>query len=582
MTLDRLMGVLAQKVPKPTADKVSQAFMKDPQLASALHYYQKNRGPNAKAKEFLDYISRFPQFFELTGKFQNDADFRKVFSDVMRTEDAGRVLKAGLGAEPIDRAEIARQAAAKARSKGEHPARAAAGSGARAIGLTAGPGGVRGVNPVGGASDYGYENDGSWIAGAGPSGPPRGGATSTNLGGGAVPNPAVGSKPVVPSGQQAGMNAGGGHDAGAVKALNAYDTDGANFGKTTFDFHQNQEAFLKYLDSIDGSGVKRAQFECAMGWPPGNTLDGQPYTCPQHLTNLGPDGKGDDLSGACYESGLYDVCLAYCKSDPNHCGGGLDTYWNACRNSRGHSALGNGDIACIKSCTRNEAVDTSVTQDNAACMATINAGIWDTDCHSGALACRYCRDTQDCNPHACGMTTCYDHGQLSGGTPEQVAAANLVAAADQQAASACLPSMSAATCTSYQTFLKTTGCDPTKQNCVVSYDLAKLTGQDTGGGSDASGGGGANPSSPIPGVGGTGQPVNHCKGQSASAVGCGTDWGVGTLHTAYNTGKAFCGDICGAATALVTLPVTGLAIAGGAVVGGLSKAANVIGKFLHP
>ncbi|MCX5789836.1 MAG: hypothetical protein NTX64_15240 [Elusimicrobia bacterium] len=595
MTLQELMGVLARKVPKPTIEKVTKAVEAEPQLRKGWNYYLKNRGPAAKAKEFLDYFSRLPKFKELMQKLQDDAGFNKTYADVMRTDDAGRVLKAGLeaGAGPLDRTGIARQATAEARSSGENHAPPVAGGGAHAIGLAAGPGGGRGANPAGGASPYGSDEAGSRIAGANPSGPSGGGATAANLGGGEIPGGTFGSDSAAPSGRQAEANAGnrdaggGGHDAGGLRKLKAYDTNGANFGATTFDFHSYQQAFLTFLDGIDGSGVKRAQIECAMGWPPGKTANGKPYTCPPHLTSLGPDGKGDDISGACYETGLYDICLAFCNQDPKHCGGGLDTYWNACRNSRGHTTSANGDVACIKSCTRNEAVDTRVTQDNAACMATIDAGTWDADCRSGALACKYCLSSQDCNPRRCpdSLGTCYEHGQLSGGTPQQIVAANPVAAADQKPTSACPASMPAATCTSYQTFLETTGCDPEKTNCVASYDVAKLTGQDSGSGSGTSGGtgsdgGSATPSIPPPGSAGNTQPVNHCFGQSASAVGCGVDWGVGTLNTVSNIGKALCGDACGALGALVTLPLTGLAIAGGAVVGGLSKAANVIGGVL--
>ncbi|MCX5788234.1 MAG: hypothetical protein NTX64_06980 [Elusimicrobia bacterium] len=155
MTLEQLMGVLKQKVSKPTAEKVAKAFMAEPQLASAWKNYQKSRGPGSKAKEFVAYISGLPKANELMEKFQNDADFTQAFSDVMKT-DTGRVFKAGVesnsGAGRLIRAEILRRSATEARSSGERHAApvAGGGSGARALGLAGGPRSGRGTNSVGG------------------------------------------------------------------------------------------------------------------------------------------------------------------------------------------------------------------------------------------------------------------------------------------------------------------------------------------------------------------------------------------------------------------------------------------------
>ena len=158
MTVEQLMGVLKQKVSKPTAEKVAKAFMAEPQLASAWNNYQKKHGPDSKAKEFVDYISRLPKIDDLMQKFQNDADVSKAFSEVMKT-DAGRVFKAGVetnsGAGRLTRAEILRRSPTEARSSGEHRDRPVAGGGARGIGLAAGPRSGRGTNLSGGEAPGG-------------------------------------------------------------------------------------------------------------------------------------------------------------------------------------------------------------------------------------------------------------------------------------------------------------------------------------------------------------------------------------------------------------------------------------------
>ena len=62
MTLDDFIKLLEKEVPKPVARKVAAGFNKDDKLKKAWKLFKKKRGGKAPATEFVDFITRIPEF----------------------------------------------------------------------------------------------------------------------------------------------------------------------------------------------------------------------------------------------------------------------------------------------------------------------------------------------------------------------------------------------------------------------------------------------------------------------------------------------------------------------------------------
>ncbi|MCX5790076.1 MAG: hypothetical protein NTX64_16460 [Elusimicrobia bacterium] len=402
MSLDDFLGLLDKGVPKPVADKVVHEFTKQPQLEQAWKVYKKMRGPTAPAREFVNYINRIPAFRQLVSKFEKDSAFKQAVSEVLKNPEVNRVVKTGMpnytGARRVDQAAIAREWAGKAHVNAIQGGGAPAGGGGAKAGLTvagvphtgaAAAAGVTGAGPVAAAAPVagGQPMAGDRAAapaspkasanlGGGPSGDASGGASS---GGGAY------------TGSQVETNTGN-QDAGTgdspVVALNLDSTklqtnlDSAgqqtldNQGKAApnrFSALQHMDAFLKYFDD-KGLETKRMEIECAMGWTPEKTASGKAYSCPSKYS-----GKSDDVFGACYDTGNYELCSKACASKGVDCGGALPDYFSSCLSAHTDSSHTPGH--CITDCIDNQTSSCEHSMYSASNMA-----MWDNTCVGGSGA----------------------------------------------------------------------------------------------------------------------------------------------------------------------------------------------------
>ncbi|MCX5787716.1 MAG: hypothetical protein NTX64_04285 [Elusimicrobia bacterium] len=560
LTLDEFLKVLDDRVPKSVSKNFTTEFMKQPALKHALTYYRRNRGPYAEAKEFVNYITRISEFRKLTQQFSSNAAFNAAYSDVMKNPQTGAIVKGGLAnyTSQTPSGSAARQWAAKPRSN------PSAGVGSvSAVASSGGPGVLTARAPASAGALTAYGPPGA----IGTTEPPAGGAgpkgsADVQLGGGNASKEgsdqnSFGGAPL-PSGKaeknKGGDAGGGGYDvndhlsgSGALQSnIDSNKKEYTNQGQAaSFDPKNYIQLVLKWMNVQDQTGVSRANMECAMGWKPEKTTNGKDYSCPGALNGLGPDGNGDDISGACYETGYYKKCEEFCAQDPAHCNGGLDSYWDSCRKAKSHT--GEDDPSCIKSCTRTSAALPSQqhAQDTDACMATIDPKIWDGNCKSNGVSCEYCLKSQDCNPHSCpcpqGPCTCYDNGTLVGGTQEQNADAALVMA-QEDAKVGCPTSMNPIECQSYLKFCVATNCNPLQRDCRVAGNSAGLTTptaqQNCGGvGQPACGQTTTMTSTSVTAT--TTRPPDPCA--SGDALGCGGK--VGNFGDKLFSGK--CGSPCG-------------------------------------
>ena len=115
MTLDDFIKLLEKEVPKPVARKVAAGFNKDDKLKKAWKLFKKKRGGKAPATEFVDFITRIPEFRPFMADLQQDAGFKQAFNDVAKRPDVADVLRRGMKAPP---ASLAARSGAPAQAEG--------------------------------------------------------------------------------------------------------------------------------------------------------------------------------------------------------------------------------------------------------------------------------------------------------------------------------------------------------------------------------------------------------------------------------------------------------------------------------
>lgn len=356
MSLDDFIGLLEQKVPKPVAQKVAKEFMKEPKLKQAWQAYRIMRGDKAPAKNFVDFITRIPQFRQLMAKFQSDPGFKQAFNDAAKQKEINAVLRGGL----------------------RNVASVELGTGKKS-------GGGR-IGPSGKASDVeaikreweqkaksGIDLSGYQMAGVGPFAGAREMTTAGMIShpSAAGGNPATGGGPT----QSAlGDNLGGGQrntkELDKSWQANAVDDK----GKEQFD--ADRRLLTKLMKSLTDD--ERKKIEAAM------CINPAVVPCNPTIDH--------DIWGACWSSGLLERCKALC-SEVAGCaaesGEKMENSFAACRAGDARKPE-----ECIRACKDQ-------THGYACAGGDIDAAEWTAACEQKAVPDpSYCSDTMYYGPCA--------------------------------------------------------------------------------------------------------------------------------------------------------------------------------------
>lgn len=119
MGVDEFLGLMERRVPKPVAAWVAGEFKKDKKLSAAWKLYKKTRGGKAPAKEFVDFITRIPQFRQLMTKFQSDPGFKQALAGVVSHKELAAVVRGALRELPGGQTAAGRKGGAAARGGGK-------------------------------------------------------------------------------------------------------------------------------------------------------------------------------------------------------------------------------------------------------------------------------------------------------------------------------------------------------------------------------------------------------------------------------------------------------------------------------
>ncbi|MBI4346536.1 MAG: hypothetical protein HY553_06755 [Elusimicrobia bacterium] len=353
LTLDEFMGMLEESAPKPLAEKVARAFVKEPTLQLAWKVYQKKRGGKAPAREFINYISKLPQFRQLLARFQGEPGFKQAFASVVKGKEINKAIREGLanstlrlggtrstqalrgkgpGAGAVDADAIARDWERKAHS------------GVRL------PGGMGALPPDGTATrDMIPVLSGGRITGGGGSAMGGAGAGQGLLGG------------------AGGAGGGAGtHDATKFdkgwKAVEAVDK-----GRQQFEGDRRlMTVLMKSLTAAEIEALERAM--CA----------NPKYPCD-------PNAMETNIWGACWKTGMYARCTELCLTGAaQDCPSDMTSNaFNACRAS--------GDLrppsTCILECLPPK-------ESHGCRQGNINEGEWNDACRLKTVPREKCLKTQ--------------------------------------------------------------------------------------------------------------------------------------------------------------------------------------------
>lgn len=85
LTVDELMDMFDQRIPRPEAASAAKELAKQPGLQEAWRNYQKKGRTQNAEREFIDYVRRIPQFRQLAARFLSDPATRQAHSETPRT-----------------------------------------------------------------------------------------------------------------------------------------------------------------------------------------------------------------------------------------------------------------------------------------------------------------------------------------------------------------------------------------------------------------------------------------------------------------------------------------------------------------
>lgn len=374
MSLDEFVGLLEASAPPAVAQEVARQFRTDPQLKAAWGVYQKVRGGKAPAREFIEYISRIPEFRKLVSKFQSDSAGQQAFAAIGSTPQLAAVVRGAMRffSQPAARADdprteaIVREWRRKAMVNMDLSKYtvAAVGPFAAAAGRTRTPTATSATG-AGAPTMPGVQaaGPGAWAGAAqGASGPEaqKGGAP--------------------PPGLKAGKNA---HDVGRLD--NGWKSravgDDANFAD-----------YRKWI----------TQMLLALKEPTRRAVQAK------------LESGEEDLWGACYVTGNYDECKQVCRDVPEARCEDKDR-WQACRSGATRDAK-----ACVMACLGGDA--------KLACDPDLAE--WDPLCADKSVPQGYCAQYQKYGPPVCDTAgNCMqDMGGYGGSVPPVLASGKGAAA----------------------------------------------------------------------------------------------------------------------------------------------------------
>ncbi|MBI4346931.1 MAG: hypothetical protein HY553_08760 [Elusimicrobia bacterium] len=96
MSFNEFIDVARKATPKPVAEKFVDEFLGEPPLLDELTEFERARGGDAPASEFLGRMLRRPEFASLVSSFRSDAGFQEAFAAIARDPRAADVLR-GVG-----------------------------------------------------------------------------------------------------------------------------------------------------------------------------------------------------------------------------------------------------------------------------------------------------------------------------------------------------------------------------------------------------------------------------------------------------------------------------------------------------
>lgn len=306
LSVDELMSMLEARVPKETARAAAIAFIKEPALRKAWGRFTKARGKKAPASEFVEFLTKVPQFKSFVAKHGSDPAVEAAFDGLLRDRRFADAVRAepgaGTASRPLD---IIREWERLAVSGVDTGSSAAASGGAAA----AGPGAL--------AAQRG-----------------RGAASAAHT---SVSNLSGGSS--IGGGSAGGGKGAGGSNTQALKASGA-------------EAH-NVSAKLDTLFKTKAAGDK-------------DTTEAQRYRDEQRrwitkfLAALQPDSArkaiqgrlesgAEDQWGACFITGNYNLCRNVCAQVPEANCESKTPYW-ACRGVQKAGGEIRDPVDCIKRC----------------------------------------------------------------------------------------------------------------------------------------------------------------------------------------------------------------------------------------
>lgn len=98
--LDDFLGMLDERTPKQVSARVANEFNKSSVLKESFKKFKKKHGGAAPARQFVDYVTRIPQFRQLMAKFRGDPSFKAAYADAAKDRQMNDVLRSGLNAGP--------------------------------------------------------------------------------------------------------------------------------------------------------------------------------------------------------------------------------------------------------------------------------------------------------------------------------------------------------------------------------------------------------------------------------------------------------------------------------------------------
>ncbi|MBI4346537.1 MAG: hypothetical protein HY553_06760 [Elusimicrobia bacterium] len=392
ITLDEFVASLQTRVPAPLAKKVAREFMKEPMLNEAWKQYKRQRGGKAPAANFVDFISRVPQFRQLVARFQGEPGFKQAFANAVKPKEISSALREGMAAA----------------AGGMTPSRSG-----RSAGLKR-HGGAGSVDAAAIAKEWEKKAHSGVQLGGGFSGtPPRDRVPVTSIASIGGAGHAGGG-----AGARQGAMAGGDRGEGAASGR-ATPLDKSWRGEQITDqgrakFEGDRRLMTVLMKSLTPGEIEALE----------KALCANPkYPCEEpHETNIW---------GACWKTGLYERCRELCLTGAaQDCEASMTgSPYNACRASGDVRPPSNCVKACLDTPPTNGCTQASILQtewDDACKMKTLpdpsyctKTQPWGTGCHdvtlpNGTVECRPDMGSRDGSADADYLATITDTGSGTG------------------------------------------------------------------------------------------------------------------------------------------------------------------------